>query len=1178
MAVGVACPSCETVNAPGGKFCSECGSPFSRTCGSCGAAAASRAKFCAECGTALGSALETAPAAAPANAPVAERRVVTVLFADLVGFTTLSENRDAEEVREFLSRYFDTARNVIERYGGRVEKFIGDAVMALWGAPVAQEDDAERGVRAALELVTTVEALGADVGSPDLHLRAGVLTGEAAVTLDAEGEGMVAGDLVNTASRVQSAAEPGTVLVGDSTRRASDAAIAYEDAGAHELKGKTESLQLWRALRVIANRGGEGRAAGLEPPFVGRDRELRLVKDLFHGTAEEGKAHLLSVVGIAGIGKSRLAWEFEKYLDGLVANIWWHKGRCLAYGDAIAYWALAEMVRMRARISEDEPADSAQAKLRACIEEMVDDPEDRAFVEPRLQQLLGLSDRTASDREDLFSGWRMFFERIAERGPVLLLFEDIQWADAALVEFVEYLLEWSRNQPIFVITLARPELAERHPGWGSSSRRFSSLFLEPLAAEAIDALLQGLVPGLSDEVRAQIRDRADGIPLYAVETVRMLLDRGLLERVGDEYRPVGTIDALDVPETLQALIAARLDGLDPEERRVLGDASVLGKTFTLRGLAALSAMAEEATIPLLAGLVRKEVLALESDPRSPERGQYGFLQALVQRVAYETLSRHDRKAKHLRAAEYLGGESGIEPDEIAEVIAAHYLDAFHADEKADDAGQFEASALEWLTRAGERAAALSATQDARRAFDQASELARDPLARAALVERAGTLAQEGDEREVALERLDEARQLYEAEGRPHDAARAAAEMSRALWNLGRTEEAIALLEPAFAVLASDEPDADVAMLAAESARLHHFSGDKKTAMERVEFALRIAEAQELPEVLSQALNTKALLHFDRLHEARALLREALDVALEHDLVNAALRAYNNLLVDLGMMDRREERLRLEVEALDLARRRGNRSFAVSFGGMRSMSLLSDGDWEGAFALADEWLPTEPTAQSGQAFFTAWLAWAALERGDREGARRLLQLIAPGIDDTSDLQLKAVLVFRRMLLAIDEGRLDDLVEAATETAQVLITMGHPMQVAATVGVALDVLQQTGDVSALLPLIDLADAAPRAKRSRLLEADIGRVRGVAASLAGDHDEAADHFARALSAARNLGEGLWTARVLAEYARALVRAGRADEAEPLADEARGLFEQMGATHATERLDTAMPARATA
>ncbi|MGE5274258.1 MAG: AAA family ATPase [Verrucomicrobiota bacterium] len=1167
----VACPSCRTVAAPGSKFCSECGTALSRSCPSCGTPADANAKFCAECGTALAG-RPAASAAAAAATPVAERRLVTVLFADLVGFTTQSESRDAEEVRELLSRYFETARSVIERYGGRVEKFIGDAVMALWGAPVAQEDDAERGVRAALELVSAVQGLGADV-----RARAGVLTGEAAVTLGAEGEGMVAGDLVNTASRVQSAAEPGTVLVGDSTRRASEAAVAYEDAGAHELKGKSEPLQLWRALRVIANRGGEGRAAGLEPPFVGRDRELRLVKELFHASTEEGKAHLLSVVGVAGIGKSRVAWEFEKYLDGLLAAVWWHKGRCLAYGDAIAYWALAEMIRMRARISEDEPAESAQAKLTAAVEQFVSDPEERAFVEPRLRQLLGLGDRSGSDQADLFSAWRMFFERMADQGPVVLLFEDIQWADAALIEFVEYLLEWSRNLPIFVITLARPELSDRHGGWGASTRRFTSLFLEPLSADAIDAILVGLVPGLPTEMRAQIRERADGIPLYAVETVRMLLDRGLLERHGDEYRPVGTIESLDVPETLQALIAARLDGLDPEERQLIGEASVLGKTFTVRGLAALSGATEEAVTPMLAGLVRKEVLALEQDPRSPERGQYGFLQALVQRVAYETLSRHDRKAKHLRAAEYLGTQAGMDPDEIAEVIAAHYLDAYRADEGADDASEIQGNAIEWLKQAGERAAALAAPQDARRAFDQATVLARDTLERAALLERAGTLAGDADEREIAVERLDEARELFEVEGRAHDAARTAAEMSRVLWRLGRIEEAIALLEPAFAVL-SAEPDEDVAMLAAESARIHHFAGDRETALQRVEFALRVAEAENLPKVLSDALNTKSLLYPERLHEARALLREALDIALEHDLVNAALRAYNNLSVLLDMMDRREEEKRNELEALELARKRGNRNFLNWFAGGRSMTLLGEGEWAEAFELADEWLPAGPTTQSGRGLATGWLAWAALERGDGGEARRLLDLIAPDIDATADQQLRAVLSWKRMLLAIADGRVDDLLAETDDQARLLDEQGYPTQAARVVGIALDTARETGDVSQLLPLVDFLDATPAGKRTRLLEADLARARGVAASLAGRHDEAADHFGRALSAARNVGELLWTARVLADYACALARAGRADEAEPLAAEAREAFERMGALRAIERLDAGMPARVTA
>src|SRR6266540_2481165 len=290
------CPTCATENEPGRKFCAECGGPLALACPSCGSANSPGVKFCGECGAPLAPEAVSLPTTA---APTSERRLVSVLFADLVGFTTISESRDAEEVRELLSRYFDTCRRLISLYGGTVEKFIGDAVMAVWGTPTATEDDAERAVRAALDLVAAVTALGDEVGAPELRARAGVLTGEAAVTLGAEGQGMVAGDLVNTASRVQSVADPGAVLVGESTRRATERTVVYEDAGSFELKGKEGLTPLWRALRVVSGARGSLKSQGLEAPFVGRARELRQIKDLFHTSAEERRAHLFSITGIA---------------------------------------------------------------------------------------------------------------------------------------------------------------------------------------------------------------------------------------------------------------------------------------------------------------------------------------------------------------------------------------------------------------------------------------------------------------------------------------------------------------------------------------------------------------------------------------------------------------------------------------------------------------------------------------------------------------------------------------------------------------------------------------------------------------------------------------------------------------------------------------------------------------
>jgi class 3 adenylate cyclase/tetratricopeptide (TPR) repeat protein len=878
------CPGCGTENLEGKKFCKECGTVLAVACGSCGAALVGDERFCGECGApvpAEAPASATSPAAR--EAPAAERRLVSVLFADLVGFTALSESRDAEEVRELLSRYFEICRRLIELYGGTVEKFIGDAVMAVWGTPVATEDDAERAVRAGLDLVAAVSALGQEVGAEELRARAGVLTGEAAVTIGAEGEGMVAGDLVNTASRVQSVAEPGRVYVGDTTRRATEQAIVYEEAGSFELKGKEGLTPLWKALRVVSGVRGTLKSQGLEAPFVGRDRELRQIKDLFHTCAEEQRAQLVSVTGIAGIGKSRLSWEFYKYFDGIAQLVYWHRGRCLAYGEGVTYWALADMVRWRCRISEEEQPDSALAKLRSTLEEHLLDPEERRFVEPRLAHLLGLGEHESHDRQDLFAAWRLFFERLADVYPTVLAFEDMQWADASLLDFVEYLLEWSRNCPLYVVTLARPELLERRPTWGAGHRNFTSLYLEPLSGKAMEELLAGLVPGLPASLREQILARAEGVPLYAVETVRMLLDRGALVQEGSVYRPAGTIESLEVPETLHALIAARLDGLSPEERRLLQDGSVLGKTFTRAALAVLTGLPEADLDPLLHSLVRKEVLSLQSDPRSPEHGQYGFLQDLVRHVAYETLSKRERRARHLAAAQHLS--SALAEEEVTEVIASHLVEAYQLDPDAEDAIAIKERARLALVGAGERAGSLAAAAEAQRYFEQAAELAEGALQKAELLCRAGVMAGYAGDPDTAANLIEQSIAIYEAEGDMHAAARASGKLGRVLFFTGRRDEALVRLEHAFDVIASDEPDEDIAMLAAQLSRAYWFSGDLVRAAARAELALDIAEAQGFPEPLAFALRAKGAVSFSRGHpkESFALVKQALEVALEHDL-------------------------------------------------------------------------------------------------------------------------------------------------------------------------------------------------------------------------------------------------------------------------------------------------------
>src|SRR4051794_27613757 len=403
------CTACAASNDEGARFCVECGLPLAsvRSCPSCGIEV-TRGRFCPACGTAIapGAAADQIPRQTGTEAarPVSERRLTSVLFGDLVGFTTIAESRDPEEVRELLSRYFTAARTVVQRYGGTVEKFIGDAVMAVWGVPSTHEDDAERAVRAGLDLVDRVNGLADEVGVEGLTMRVGVVTGEVAVTLGADGEGMVAGDAVNTASRVQTTAAPGHVWVDDATYSLTTAAVAYSDAGEHLLKGKSVPVRLHEARAVVAAVGGAQRVDGLEASFTGRDRELRLVKELFEATVEDGRSRFVLVAGVAGMGKSRLGWEFDKYVDGLRSIVRWHRGRCLSYGDGVAFWALAEMMRSRFGQSEIDTDADLTAKLDGGLSQWVGDEQERAWLRPRIAVLLGMETHTFP-RDDTFAAW-----------------------------------------------------------------------------------------------------------------------------------------------------------------------------------------------------------------------------------------------------------------------------------------------------------------------------------------------------------------------------------------------------------------------------------------------------------------------------------------------------------------------------------------------------------------------------------------------------------------------------------------------------------------------------------------------------------------------------------------------------------------------------------------------------
>jgi class 3 adenylate cyclase/tetratricopeptide (TPR) repeat protein len=960
----VICRNCGTENEAGRKFCGECAAPLVAICPNCATPNPPTSKFCGECATPLvagatarplNGAADATPGAptvpsATASQPVAERRVVSILFADLVGFTSLAEGRDAEDTRDLLSRYFDLSRDVIGRYGGTVEKFIGDAVMAVWGAPIAHEDDAERAVRAALELVDAIRTLG-----PGVAARAGVLTGEAAVTIGATNQGMVAGDIVNTAARLQSVAAPGTVLVGETTERAASRGIAFEPAGEQALKGKTAPVPAWRALRVIAQVGGRNRSETLEAPFVGRDDELRLIKDLFHATVRERRARLVSVIGAAGIGKTRLAWEFGKYRDGLVEAVWYHEGRSPAYGDGITFWALGEMVRRRAGLVETDDEETTRAKVAATVAEHVPNDGERRWIETALLALLGISTSQMAS-EDLFAAWRTFFERLAATGPVVMLFEDFHHADSGLIDFVDHLLEWSRAYPIYVVTLSRPDLLEKRSDWGAGKRSFTSIVLEPLPVGAMHDLLGGLVPGLPANAEDAIVARADGVPLYAVETVRMLLSEGRLTLEGGVYRPSGDLTTLAVPETLTALIASRLDALPAAERALVADAAVLGQSFTVAGLASVSGLDPDDLAARLRSLVGREIFMLQTDPRSPERGQYIFVQALIREVAYNALAKRDRKSRHLAAARFF---ESLGTDEVAGGLAGHYLAAYRNSAEGEEADAVAGQARIALTAAAQRASGLGSHAQAQMFLEQAMTVTTDPAETARLLQRAGEAALLGSRYEESEKLLRRAVEAQRALGDRPAIAAGTALLGRMLIDAYRTLDAIALLGPAVDEFGDLARSPEGVALAGQLARAYYLNDDNARAIELADRVLAVAEHEDMRAIVADTLVTKgtALGAIGRSVEGIGAIEAGRRLAEANGFGGTELRALNNLCY-IGGIRAHPMAIESAREGLALARRLGVRGMIASMTQNIGEFSLRTGDWDDAVALLDQAMTEE----------------------------------------------------------------------------------------------------------------------------------------------------------------------------------------------------------------------------
>jgi class 3 adenylate cyclase/tetratricopeptide (TPR) repeat protein len=1070
-----------------------------------------------------------------------------VLFVDLVGFTPLAEKRDPEELRELLSLYFDRAQTIVGHYGGTVEKFIGDAVVAIWGAPVANEDDAERSVRAALDLVVSVADLGSKSGV-DLAARAGIMTGEVAITIGKVSEGMVIGDTVNAASRIQSVAAPGSVLVDEATRRAASRAVVFSDVGALSLKGKEQPVHAWRAERIVAQPRGVGRSERLEPPFVGRAEELGLVKELLNATARDKSARLVSVSGIAGIGKSRLSWELRKYVDDLAETVYWHEGRSPAYGEGITFWPLGEMVRMRAGINESEDAASSRSKLTSSLSTYISDPEERGWIEPRLAHLLGLGEAPPGEREELFSAWRTFFERVAERGAAVMVFEDLQWSDPGLIDFIESILEWSTNSPILVVTLSRPELMDRRPSWGVGRRAFTSLRLEPLAQHAMAGLLDGFVRNLTEELKDQVLERSEGVPLYAVETVRMLADRGVLGQDEGGYYLAGDPGFLEIPDTLHALVASRLDTLSVEQRSLLEDAAVVGRTFQTALLAVVHGGDQMSLETHLRDLVQREFLALETDPRSPEQGRYGFVQGLIAEVAYATLSRRDRSAKHLALARHL---ESLADEELAVLVAAHYVEAHRACFKGPEADLIAVDARNWLSRAGRRALSLGSPEQALSLFEQALDMTNSGGETASLLELAGIAASHANASDRAIALYDEAIAYYETAGDRNAVGRVMAKwlLVFGMW-LHRFAEAIERAEPVFHAMGEDGEERVRAELACELAWAHGYAGSYPRALEWSESALALAARLDAPELSAHVLGAKSLALFDlgSHQEAIVLAREAVELAeAAGSLLEQTVGWMHLSAFVIGENPR--EALSAMSEAAELARRAGDRGLEI--GSLRNVIAIS-------VALGEWGVARATIAELGQPEHGAVLEAFT---GNLVEASRLLRVAEDRCASSEHVPELTGLLVSRAYVSLAEGDLGGARQAASAALSAEpLGMNSPEALAVKARSSL----WSGDLEGVRTAVSaMTSFSGRWVETVRLTAEAGL-----AALEGRVDEAAGSYRDAIDAWRALKCTLDLA--LCELDLVLLLGPKCLET-TAANEARDIFTQLGAKPFLERLNGA-------
>ncbi len=907
------------------------------------------ARFCLACGASL-----------QRDSVPEERKVVTVLFCDLAGFTASSESADPEDVRARIDRYFDSVRGVIERYGGTVEKFIGDAVEGVFGVPVVHEDDAERAVRAGLRILEEIADLNASDPTLALAVRIGINSGEVLARLTGaldDAQGIVTGDVVNTASRLQSMAPEGSIVASETTYRSTARAFEYEELPPVMAKGKTRPMPVWRAIRLLAASGG------YSTPFVGRHHDMAILQASYRKVLLERLAHVITIVGEPGSGKTRLVVEFSNWLAQQEEPVTVRRGRCLPYGEGITLWALGEIVKAECGILESDGTEEAEAKLNRTVEARVPEP-DRQWIRSRLAPLVGVPSSELSDRNEIFMAIRRFLEYMATEQPFVCVIEDLQWADPALLDFVEHLFEWAAEVPIFVVATARLDLYERRPAWGGGARNASALALAPLSstdcAQLVSALLGNTT--LPPEVEATILDRVEGNPLFAEEFVRLLTDRGLVVETGERIT-LAPGAKLPMPTSIASVISARLDTLPAERKRLLTDAAVIGAVFWVGSVAVLGQRERESVGGALYELSRQELVRPIRRSSIAGESEFRFWHSLIRDVAYAQMPRVVRAERHRQAANWIESVAPERLEDFAELIAHHYTSALELAVtvgRSDLAAQVEAPALRYLILAGDHAMGLDfgrAEAHYRHALDLAPPEQDEAggRTRAELLMKLGWTALMAGDQVGARTALDDAAVRWRTLGDRRQAGLSLAMLGRVYFFLaGESHVAEESLREAILLLEPDGPSRELVRAHVWNLPLQYAAGRAREGREEARRAMAVDEAlggTEYRVQLEISLGGLEAMSGDPGGVER--IRTAITSVEESGDVEAIARAHLNLSLSLFDLSDNDEGVVAADSGRQALRRFGTPSYEWALAGKQAEMLVELGRFDEAIELAGE---------------------------------------------------------------------------------------------------------------------------------------------------------------------------------------------------------------------------------